>query len=267
MSMTSEVMEKRGWVEFPILSRFCGKPIQQGARALFAGKKSFSPEFPQANILSSAESGERRKQAKRRVLPVVIDGQKRWSVIQIEHAPAARHVWIAESFLEETLQHLARRVVCNFTMPASNDTCGNHFPIFDKGPQPMGNYALAAPVCLAWKRHLYSLGATRKTRLKVLRMASQFRKPQVDATDSRRALLSCNRRRAASKRKLSTNFAGVVFISARNTRAKLRGLIPVRDASTSTDRSSRRCSSTHAPRSRNGWRSPVCRFSAALNCD
>ena len=97
MSMTSEVMEKSGWVEFPILRRFCGKPIQQGARAFICREKTFNPEFLQSNILSSAEGGKRRKQAKRRVLPVVIDGQKRWwSVIQIERAPAARYVRIAE---------------------------------------------------------------------------------------------------------------------------------------------------------------------------
>src|SRR6516225_6456397 len=139
----------------------------------------------------------------------------------------------------------------------------------DEPSQHIGvGYALrAAPLCLAWNRHLYSPGATRKTRLKVLRIASQFLKPHVAATDSRLALLSCNRRRAASRRKLSTNFAGVVFISARNTRAKLRGLMPTREAMTSTERSLRRCSSTHAPRSRNGWRSLACRLSAALNCD
>ena len=42
--------------------------------------------------------------------------------------------------------------------------------------------------CVDWNRHLYSPGATRKTRLNVLRIASQFRKPQVAATDSRLAL-------------------------------------------------------------------------------
>src|SRR6516225_4371996 len=46
----------------------------------------------------------------------------------------------------------------------------------DEPSQHIGvGYALrAAPLCLAWKRHRYSPGATRKTRLKVLRIASQF---------------------------------------------------------------------------------------------
>jgi hypothetical protein len=86
-------------------------------------------------------------------------------------------------------------------------------------------YALRVdPLRLAWKRHLYSPGATRKTRLKVLRMASQFRKPHVVATDSRLALLSCKRRRAAFARKLSTNFAEIDHHSALRDNKRDRNL-------------------------------------------
>ena len=64
-----------------------------GRACLHLQAKTFNLEFLQGNIQSRTEMGKRRKQAKRRVLQVVIDGQKQWGgVIQIEHAPAARHV-------------------------------------------------------------------------------------------------------------------------------------------------------------------------------
>jgi len=62
-------------------------------------------------------------------------------------------------------------------------------------------------------------------------------------------------------------FRGVVFISLVKTRAKLRGLIATRCASTGTVSGLFKLSSTHDSSSRNGLRSVNCRESAALNCD
>src|SRR6266513_850133 len=68
----------------------------------------------------------------------------------------------------------------------------------------------------------------------MLRIELTFPKPHSPAIVSRLFRLSSSRRRAASTRRRSTNFAGVVFISLVKTRAKLRGLIPTRCASTGT---------------------------------
>src|SRR5262249_3482821 len=76
-----------------------------------------------------------------------------------------------------------------------------------------------------------------------------------------------SRRRAASTRTVSTKRAGVVPTSRRNTRAKLRGLIATRRASTGTDRSASGCSATQACNSRTGSRSVAWVASRALNCD
>src|SRR5215469_9510497 len=58
--------------------------------------------------------------------------------IQIEHAPAIGHVWIAEQLVQETLQGLVGWVVASFTLQATNNACRHQFPIFDEGPQPLG---------------------------------------------------------------------------------------------------------------------------------
>src|SRR5258708_2722664 len=116
------------------------RPVsQENTCGLICRKKTLNAEFLQCNVQRRAQGSKRRKQAKRRVLPPVVDSQKRWrSAIQIEHAPAARHVWIAEQLLEETLHRLVRGVVCSFAMHPPNDTCGDTLPVFDKGPQSLG---------------------------------------------------------------------------------------------------------------------------------
>src|SRR5215469_11578467 len=83
--------------ESPILRRFCVKLIQSGARAFICREKTLNPEFLEGNILSCAEGGKSSKQPKRRVVPLVIDSQKRWwTVVQIGDAPTPWHVRIAE---------------------------------------------------------------------------------------------------------------------------------------------------------------------------
>src|SRR5579884_1978445 len=79
--------------------------IQDSPGALICGKKALDPELLPRNVERDAQSHKCRKQAKSRVFPSVMYGQKRRrGIIQIELAPAVGHVWIAEQLIEETLQ-------------------------------------------------------------------------------------------------------------------------------------------------------------------
>src|SRR5215469_12569093 len=119
LSMTSEVMEKWLWRSVLSLKRFVSQAIHHDARGFVCGEKSFDAEFLQCNVQRCAQGSERREPAKRRGFPLVVKGQKRWrSAIQIEHAPTARYVRIAEQFLKERLHRLIRRVVRSFTEDA-----------------------------------------------------------------------------------------------------------------------------------------------------
>jgi len=90
MSMTSEVMERRrGAVESSDIKALLQSADSAQCVSLhLCREETFNAQFLQCNILRCAEGGKRRKQAKRRVLPPVVNGQERWrSAIQIEHAP------------------------------------------------------------------------------------------------------------------------------------------------------------------------------------
>src|SRR6516164_6727463 len=116
------------------IKRFFSQAIHYGARGFICGEKTFNAEFLQYNVQRRAQGSERGKQAKRRVLPPVVDGQAGWrSAIQFECAPAARNARIAEQLFEETLQRLVRGVVCNFAMYPASDVRGDHVPVFDEG--------------------------------------------------------------------------------------------------------------------------------------
>src|SRR5262249_42764303 len=93
-------------------------------------------EVLQRNIQRGPQGGQRRKETKRGVLPLVIDRQKGWgNAIQIEHPPTAWHVRIAEEMFEETPQAFVGGIVCSFAMNPSDDARGRHVPVFDERSQ------------------------------------------------------------------------------------------------------------------------------------
>lgn len=112
-----------------------GESIEADSVVLAAGAYSV-PLLRQLGIrfpLQAAKGGERRKETKAGVLPLVVDGQERWrSGIQIEHAPAARHIRIAEQLLEETFHLVVRRVGSDLAMHALNDACSHTLPVFNE---------------------------------------------------------------------------------------------------------------------------------------
>ena len=57
--------------------RLLRQAMQHHAGGFICGEKTFNAEFLQFNVERRAQGGERGKQAKRRVLPPVIDGQER----------------------------------------------------------------------------------------------------------------------------------------------------------------------------------------------
>lgn len=77
-------------------------------------------------------------------------------------------------------------------------------------------------------------GEVRKTRWKARRIRSVSSKPQNRATSLTDRPPLSSAARAASTRSRSTTFAGVTPVSARNARAKWRGLMQARAASAST---------------------------------
>jgi len=72
--MTSEVIEMPVAVERSNAKRSLGQAIHNSASGFVCGKKSFNAEFLQRNVQRRAQSSEGRKQAKRRVVPPVVDG-------------------------------------------------------------------------------------------------------------------------------------------------------------------------------------------------
>jgi len=182
-----------------LLPRFGRQAIHHSARGFICREKAFNAEFLQHNVQRRAQGGERRKQAKRRVLPPVVDGQKRWrSAIRIEYAPAARHARIAEQLFKETLQRLVRRVVCNFAVHPPNDVCGDRVPVFDKGPQPLRMKYQAGSV--QWRRRIAAGEEGKKALCPafILRMFQQRSKTSTGFGSSCATRTSTARRAASS---------------------------------------------------------------------